>query len=128
MARYANEADLTGFLDGDPAPPHPERLLEQACDLVDQMLIGAFYDVDDNGTPTEAGDIAALKTATLYQAVWMAGDEFGKKSQYSSMSTGGTSWSRATGSGDDQRQSPYSPAAWRHLKMHMIGKYRMAVR
>lgn len=127
MARYANEEDLTAFLDGDAAPPHPERLLEQACDLVDQMLIGAFYDVDDDGVPTDENDVTALKTATLYQVVWMNGDEFGKKAQYSSMATGGTSWTRAAGAGEDQRQSPYSPAAWRHLKRHMIGKYRLGV-
>lgn len=90
---YADETDLTEYLAPDDPPSNAERLLARASEAVDRMLIGAVYDVDDDGLPTDADVADALKRATLAQAHYasVVGDETGALSRFSSYSIGGVS-------------------------------------
>lgn len=80
MAAYADIDDLETFLD-ESAPDVPSeavatRMLLRASELVDDYIRTAVYDVDDDGDPTDADDIAALRDATCAQVeFWFAGDE-----------------------------------------------------
>lgn len=107
---YATVDELEDHLDGDPTPAHPERLLDRASERVDEMLIGAVYD----GTDPDV--TAALKRATLLQAQWMAPDETGQRAQFSSMSTGGVSWTRAQRQGGGVTDSRFSPDALSYIR------------
>lgn len=103
MAAFASPDELENYLDGDPLPRHPERLLDRASDRVRECLIGLAYD------PADVDVIAALKDATILQAQWMAPDETGAREQYQSMSTGGVSWTRAQDGKGRARSARYSP-------------------
>lgn len=118
MAVYASEAELLAHLDGDPAPAHADRLLELASGLVDEMLVGAIYATDSGGLPTDSRVAGALKRATLLQAQYMAAtaDELGIKDAFSSMSTGGVSWTKATGANGRTPTFRFSPAAVGYLR------------
>lgn len=57
-------------------PEDLDRLLTRASELIDDYCRTAVYDVDDDGLPTDADDIAALRDATCAQVeFWLAGDE-----------------------------------------------------
>lgn len=66
---YASTADLATWLRAAP-PSGARRALAEASRLVDEMLLTACYDVDDDGMPTAAAVIAALLDATCAQADW----------------------------------------------------------
>ncbi|MEN6426106.1 MAG: hypothetical protein ABFE13_12125 [Phycisphaerales bacterium] len=59
------------------APPNDlTRELLRASELIDDFIRTACYEVDDEGDPTDADDIAALRDATCAQVeFWLAGDE-----------------------------------------------------
>lgn len=46
-------------------------LLERATEIIDEVLIGAVYDVDDDGLPTDDAVAAALRDAVCAQAAHM---------------------------------------------------------
>jgi hypothetical protein len=97
MPSYVTPDELEDFLDSDPGTTHPERLLERASEIIDGLLVGRVYDVDTAGLPTDSTVQTKIKRAVLLQAQYMIalGDETGVKGQFSSLSTGGVSWSRA---------------------------------
>lgn len=57
-------------------PTDTERLLLRASELIDDYIRTAIYDVDTDGEPTDADDIAALRDATCAQVeFWRDSDE-----------------------------------------------------
>lgn len=64
---YATSTDYANELHVAP-PAGIRRALEVASGIVDQMLKTAYYDVDDDGMPTDAAVIAAMRRATCLQA------------------------------------------------------------
>ena len=103
MAAFATVDQFEAYLDGDPMPAHPERLLDRASDRVRECLVGLVYDTVDTGV------VSTLRQATLLQAQWMAPDETGARDVYSSMSTGGVSWTRAQKRGGGPVDTRYAP-------------------
>ncbi|MFI6534184.1 hypothetical protein ACIBHY_17115 [Nonomuraea sp. NPDC050547] len=60
------------------APDNAELLLTRASREVDQALLSAVYDVDEDGAPTEAAHVTALMEATCEQvAAWVEEGESG---------------------------------------------------
>lgn len=69
---YATSGDYTAYADGA-APANIDALLRSASRLVTRQLSTAIYDVDDDGLPTDAGNLQAVKDATCEQVtVWQA--------------------------------------------------------
>jgi hypothetical protein len=65
--RYASSADYANHT-GDRAPEDLDRrVLVRASQRVDAALIGAVYDVDEAGMPTDPETLAALRDATCAQ-------------------------------------------------------------
>ncbi|MFJ8508628.1 hypothetical protein [Streptomyces avermitilis] len=112
---YATEAEFTEFLAPDAPPANARRLLETASDLIDELLVGAVYAVDDQGNPVALTVADAFAKAVMYQAQYMAatGDETGANANVSSMSQGGLSVTRSLGSasGGAARTPRYSENA-----------------
>ncbi|MFI0406588.1 hypothetical protein [Actinomadura sp. 3N508] len=96
MVVYATIVDLEDFLVTIPAWPGAARHLQQASEDIDELLIGAVYDVDEAGLATDPVQAAAIKRATCAQAHYIreSGDETGGKSQFTSVNVGGVSYSR----------------------------------
>ncbi len=63
---YATTTDTTGV---------SEDQLERASLAVDKALIGALYDTDNDGAPTDPDVVDALKRATIFQARAIAAAE-----------------------------------------------------
>jgi hypothetical protein len=115
MVAYASVDDLEDFLDDDPTPAHPERLLDAASAEVDNLLRGCVYTVDPvTGLPDEDEDVTKLRDLTVLQAVWMAQDETGERAQYSEIRTSSVTVVRA-GKGGGSR---YAPRAVAYLQAH----------
>ncbi|MER6236536.1 hypothetical protein ABT185_10780 [Streptomyces clavifer] len=97
---YATEAEFAAFLAPNSPPAQARRLLETASDLIDELLIGAVYAVDDQGNPADPAVAGTFAKAVCHQAQYMAatGDETGANANVSSMSQGGLSITRALGS------------------------------
>ncbi|MEE4419521.1 hypothetical protein [Streptomyces bugieae] len=89
---YATIEDLTTWLAPDPVPDNAVRLLEEASDALDEVLIGAVYGTDD---PAVA---EVLRRACVRQVHWLMerDDETGANSDVQSMSVGGRSFTRRT--------------------------------
>lgn len=69
---YATSADYAEELLEAP-PTGIRRKLLTASRMVDQMLLTAIYDTDDDGMPTDDDMIAAMKLATVLQVEFAAG-------------------------------------------------------
>ena len=65
---YATEGEFAAWLNPDPAPSGAARLLRDASEDVDEMLLTAIYRVDEDGLPVDAPVIEALRDATCAQA------------------------------------------------------------
>ncbi|MEV5289924.1 hypothetical protein AB0K64_01625 [Streptomyces sp. NPDC053741] len=119
---YATEAEFTDFLAPDTSPAQARRLLETASDLIDELLIGAVYAVDDQGNPADPAVADTFAKAVCHQAQYMAetGDETGANANVSSLSQGGLSITRSLGgskgSGGSGRTPRYSENAIGVLK------------
>jgi hypothetical protein len=100
---YATSSEYTERT-GQAAPA--DRVLEVASTTVDAALIGAVYNVDDDGAPTDAAVIAALRDATIEQALYMveSGDTTGAADGMQSMSIGRVSWTRASGASASRKR------------------------
>lgn len=108
---YANTSDYAKYLRA--APPANSRLaLAKASAAVDDMLLTALYDTDDDGMPTDAAVIAALKEATCVQA---QDARAAKAAAAGSFSIGSLSVTRSAP--QTVREEDYrSPRAWRVLQ------------
>ncbi|WP_433234859.1 hypothetical protein [Actinomadura nitritigenes] len=97
MVVYATAEDLADFLVIVPVWPGAERHLQQASEDIDDLLIGAVYDVDADQMPTDPKVRDAVKRATYTQAPFIqtSGDETGPKVGFASVNVGGTGYSRA---------------------------------
>lgn len=66
---YANTLHLANAW-GKAVPLDAERLLRDASAQVDELLFCAVYPVDDEGMPTEARHVEALRAATCAVVKW----------------------------------------------------------
>jgi hypothetical protein len=116
---YATVADLAAWLSPTPAPADAQKRLDRASLVVDEMLLTAVYAVDDNGLPTEAAVITALRDATCAQVEYAAaaGDPASVgAAQYHSMSIGSVALTRGYSGGGSAAAGRYSPIAWSILQ------------
>jgi hypothetical protein len=121
MVVYATTDDLADFLVSVPVWPGAERHLQQASEDIDDLLIGAVYEVDADQMPTDPTIRDAVKRATCAQAQFIqtGGDETGAKSGFASVNVGGVGYSRhpqpTTGSGRAAQE--FAPRAVRILRV-----------
>ena len=124
MVAYATTSDLAEFLKTIPVWPGAERHLEQASEDIDELLIGAVYDVDTSELPTDPRVKAAITRATCAQAHFIreGGDETGGKSQFTSVHVGGMGYSRNRLISDAKARKPskYSDRAVTILKAERL--------
>ncbi|WP_406334353.1 hypothetical protein OG814_11820 [Streptomyces zaomyceticus] len=99
---YATPEQLTEWT-GRPAPADADRILARASEDIDDALLTALYDVDDNGMPTDPDVAQALTDATCAQVEYQqaTGDDgTGAASRWDSVSIGPVSLSgRRQGAG-----------------------------
>lgn len=112
---YATSTDLANYT-GTTVPSDADRMLARATEVIDRMLLTAFYSVDADGEPTDADVIAAVKKATCAQVAWWVetGDESGAGGTFQSVSIGGVSLTRgytSKGSAAGHR-TRIAPEAW----------------
>ncbi|WP_141575855.1 hypothetical protein [Actinomadura sp. WMMA1423] len=124
MVAYATTGDLAEFLNTIPVWPGAERHLEQASEDIDELLIGAVYDVDANELPTDPKVKAAIIRATCAQAHYIreCGDETGGKSQFTSVHVGsmGYSRNRLISESGTRKSSKYSDRAIAILRVERL--------
>lgn len=77
-------ADLEDYREwsGESSATPADVLFRRASEVIDEVLTASYYLVDDDGAPTEAAEIEALKEATCaqVQAFLAAGDTTGSGS------------------------------------------------
>lgn len=97
---YATSADLAAWLQAAP-PDDSDKLLRDATRELDFALKAAIYDVDDDGEPTDAEVIAALRDACCAVVEWWqeTGDPLSSGGAYTSVSIGSVTLSRSQASG-----------------------------
>lgn len=98
---YATTADLANYLEAAP-PAGARRLLRRASRRVDQALLTALYDTDDDGLPTDVKITTALRDATCAQVEYWATsgtDPGGADAVYDDVAIGSARLSRRTTSG-----------------------------
>ncbi len=113
---YATTADWANHT-GQAPPAGARQKLIEASDAVDEMLFGAIYCVDDDQLPTEPAHIAALKKATIIQAVETIAEEQAAASSGGTFSIGKLSVTRPQAA-TVARPRPgifYSAGAWKVL-------------
>jgi hypothetical protein len=90
---YADTVDLANALQG-PVPIDAERRLRDATSWIDRELLCAVYPVDDNGMPTLAKHVDALRDAVCAVVKWwdaIGEDGTGSSRILQSASIGGVS-------------------------------------
>lgn len=98
---YATRAELVAYAPAGtvlPADPEATRLLTSASKIIRRATKTAIYDVDVDGYPTNSVIRQAFRDATCAQALWWnanPGEETGQAGQYSSVSIGSLSLTRA---------------------------------
>lgn len=120
---YATSTDYANIMHTAP-PAGIRRALIVASGLVDEMLLTALYDTDDDGMPTDADVIAAMKKAACEQAEFAgtAGDRNAVgASKPTNFSLGKLSVSRpqpqaGSGMGGLGKRGEWSPRAWATLQ------------
>lgn len=66
---YATPSEFTDYTEDT-----VENLLQRASDFIDSRLVGAVYEVDDDGVAVSEEILTAIKRATMAQAeFWMEG-------------------------------------------------------
>ncbi|MBF8186324.1 hypothetical protein ITP53_11300 [Nonomuraea sp. K274] len=133
MARvYATADDLTDWTGDDP-PADADRLLARASRLIDnRLLLTAVYPVDPAGMPTEPEHADALRDAACALVEWWddhGDDGTGAGGDYTNVSAGGISFSRATGSSGTPSDPRIAPEAVEilggaGLLRHGVGTWR----
>ena len=98
---YATHTNLTGAGSSVVIPDDTWYTLDTASARIDEILIGAVYDVAVHGMPTDADVIDTLKRATVAQALFMlqGGDETGQTAGLQSQTIGRTAWTRKATTG-----------------------------
>jgi hypothetical protein len=120
---YATRAELVDYAPaGTVIPDDPEatRKLTRASERIDLALISSVYDVDDDGLPTDAEVIAAMRDATCAQALWFmeTGDETGAAGQYQTVSIGSVNLGRGnSGMSQSRGGQDLAPQADTHLRL-----------
>jgi hypothetical protein len=116
---YATVADLAAWLSPAAAPSDAQKRLDRASLVVDEMLLTAVYAVNDDGLPTEAAVIAALRDATCAQAEYAGatGDPASVgPAGYGSVQIGSVRLTRAQSGAGSPTPGRYSPTAWSILQ------------
>jgi hypothetical protein len=118
---YATSTDLANYLRAAP-PVDADRLLAEATVLLDSRVLRAcWYDVDDDGMPTDALVIAAFARAVCAQARWwdeLGGSTSGADSAgWGSVKIGSVQLSRSVTSvsGADSPAQQIAPGVWDEL-------------
>ncbi|MFF4467966.1 hypothetical protein ACFYZ3_00255 [Streptomyces sp. NPDC001599] len=113
---YATEQQLIDYLAPDPAPANAAKVLDRASDDIDGLLIGAVYDTDADGMPTDPKVQAALRKATLAQAEYLVEtkDLTGAQRQWGTLTVGEVSYARGT---SGQEPGRIAPAALQALRV-----------
>ena len=96
---YATVDDLTTpFADlGLTVPANAAGLLARASRMVRRATVTALYDVDDDGNPTDATIVTALRDATVEQvAAWTELGVDGVPTDYQTVTAGRLSLGRRT--------------------------------
>lgn len=108
---YASPAQYRQVTGQDP-PADCLRLLANASELLDELLIGAWYETDADQMPTDPALIAAFARAVCWQVHWegLTGDADGLGLVYPSMAIGSVSISRGSG-GAGATGTPWDRAA-----------------
>ncbi|MGW2932957.1 hypothetical protein ACWDA7_14065 [Streptomyces sp. NPDC001156] len=103
---YATVDEFTAFLDPDSVPANAQRLLDRASTKLDQLLMGAVYETDADGLPTDPALASVFREAVCLQAQYIdaLGDETGAMANVSQMTLGNQSITRFFG-------RPNSPSA-----------------
>lgn len=96
---YATTTQLANILHEAP-PLDAVQLLTDASQALDDALLTAVYDTDDDGLPTHVDVIAAFAEAVCRIVEWWAetGDPVGADGGWDSVSAGPVSLSRSSGS------------------------------
>lgn len=120
---YATVDDLTDYMAPESPPSDAERVLARASEVVDRILIGAVYDVDEDELPTDPAVLDAIKRATLAQAHYASlvpGTETGQAGSLAAVSVGAVSYSfRDSGGGT-------SSSAGGAISPHAVSVLRVA--
>ncbi|MEV0236876.1 hypothetical protein [Nonomuraea sp. NPDC050786] len=96
---YASAADYAAYT-GQDAPSGIEAVLARASERIDELLVGAVYDVDPaTELPTKPKEAEAIARATCAQAAWAlaVGDPYGVAAAFKSVSIGSVKLDRAGG-------------------------------
>ena len=116
---YATTADLAEAMQDAP-PPGSRLLLARASRIVDEMLIGAIYETDDDRMPVKPRFRDALRDATCEQVLWWreVGDETGTGAggQWDAVQIGSVRLSRGGSAGSSSSGDRYAPGAVRALR------------
>ncbi|MFD3829729.1 hypothetical protein [Streptomyces sp. NPDC058621] len=116
---YATPEQLAMWM-GRPAPDgDAARLLARASEDVDDALLTAVYDVDDDGDPTDPQIVAALSAAACAQAeFWLASgdDGTGAGARWDSVSIGPVALSGRRDGPGDASGLDLAPRAYRALR------------
>lgn len=120
---YATSTDLANYLRAAP-PVDADRLLAAATVFLDSRILRySWYDVDDDGLPTDPLLIAALARAVCAQVAWW--DELGGSTSgadaagWGSVKIGSLQLSRpggASASGGDSPAQQIAPGVWDALQ------------
>lgn len=118
---YATEAEYAEWLGLEEAPAGAATALLRASRMVDQMLISAVYDVDDDSLPTDVAVAEALRDATLAQAEYARANRDASMVgavQATQVSIGSLSYTRASGTAGTAGGGAgrWSPLAWQILQ------------
>lgn len=104
---YATSDDYAAFT-GQPAPEGTDAALARASERIDELLIGAVYDVDEQEMPTDPVKREAITRATCAQAAWSLalGDPYGVAAAFKDISIGSVRLGGRNTEGGSPRHAP----------------------
>lgn len=111
---YATLSDYRSEISGSTAADATvDDALIGASRRLDELLIGAVYDVDEDGAPTDPTVADVFMRACCAQARYLIDldDPTGVKGQYSSVSVGSVSYTRGQGKGGSTTPPRYADDA-----------------
>ncbi|WP_113705369.1 hypothetical protein [Nonomuraea lactucae] len=107
MVVYATAADYAAYTD-KPAPDGIAAALARASERIDELLLGAVYNTDDNEMPTDPKEREAIMRATCAQAAWSLalGDPYGVASAFKDVQIGSVRLGGRNTDGGPPRHAP----------------------